>query len=50
MLADHVSIDPQCDRRVSMTEPSRDDMNRHPGQQQGYGVNVPKIMQPGMRK
>jgi hypothetical protein len=33
-----------------MTEPGRDHMNRHPGQQQGCGVNVPKIMQPGMRK
>jgi hypothetical protein len=27
-----------------MTEPGRDHMNRHPGQQQRCGVNVPKIM------
>jgi len=30
LLADHVSVDPQRDRRIGMAQPGRDHMDRHP--------------------
>ena len=33
-----------------MAEPGGDHMHRHASQQQGRGVDVPQIMQPGMRQ
>ena len=50
LLPDHVRVDPQRHRRVSMSQASRDHMHRHPGQQQGCGMDMPQIMQPRMRK
>ena len=33
-----------------MAQPSGHDMHRHTGKQQGRGVNMPQIVQPGARE
>ena len=50
LIADHVRVDPQRHRWVSMSQAGRHHMHRHPGQQQGCGVDMPQIMQPRVRK
>ena len=44
-----MGVDAKGDGRVSVPEPGRDDVNRDAGQQQGRGVQVPQVVQPGMR-
>jgi hypothetical protein len=44
-----VRVHPQRDRGIGMAEPGGDHMHRHASQQQGRGVDVPQIMQPGVR-
>ena len=49
LVADDVRVHPQRDRGVGMAEPGGDHMHPHASQQQGRGVDVPQIMQPGVR-
>ena len=46
--ADHVGVDAEGDRRVRVAQAGRDDMHRHAGEQQGRGVDMPQIVQPGV--
>ena len=41
---------PERDGRVRVAEAGRDDVDRNAGQQQGRGVDVPQVVQPGVRK
>jgi hypothetical protein len=47
--ANHVGVDPERDGRVGVTEPRRDHVDRDTGEQQGRGVDVPEVVQPGVR-
>jgi hypothetical protein len=49
LVADDVRVHPQGDRGIGMAEPGGDHMHRDASQQQGRGVDVPQIMQPGVR-
>ena len=49
MLAQHVGVDPKGHRWVGVAEPCRHDVYWDPGQEQGGGVQVAKIMQAGVR-
>jgi hypothetical protein len=48
--ADHVGVDPERDGWVGVAEPGRDDVDRDAGQQQGRGVEVPQVVQSGVRQ
>ena len=39
-VLDHVGVHPQCDARVSVTQPGRHDMDRLARQQQGRRMDV----------
>jgi hypothetical protein len=43
-----VGVDAEGDGRVGVAQASRDDMNRDAGEQQGSGVQVPQVVQPGV--
>src|SRR5262249_30187345 len=47
LIADHVGVHAQGDGRVGVPEPCGDDMNRY-ARQQGRGMDMAKIVQPGM--
>ena len=50
LIPDHVRVDPQRHRWVSMSQASRHHMHRHPAQQQSCGMDMPQIMQPCVRE
>ena len=49
LIADHVGVHAQGDRRVRVTEPGGDDMKPGRPRAAGRGMDVPQIVQPGMR-
>jgi hypothetical protein len=42
--ADHMGIHAQGDSRIGVAQPGGDDMYRHPGEQQGRGVEMLQIV------
>ena len=45
MLTQDVGVDPEGDRRVRVSEAVGDHMDRHAGQQEVRGMNVPKVVE-----
>jgi hypothetical protein len=44
-----VGIEPQCDRRVGVSQTGRDHMHRHGRPHEGRGVDVAQVVKPGSR-
>jgi hypothetical protein len=45
--SDHEGVDTVGDGRVGVADASGEDMDRDAGQQQGGGVRMPQVVQPG---